>query len=107
WFLLLPLLWTGLTDAWRLTAIPGTREAEPLDERRLSMMSATAWNVPGFVLAPARIALIVWAFYQLTIATYADGHRPVLEVLRVPTIFTLGSIDSATLTDLVGWLVRW
>lgn len=99
WFLLLPLVWTGISDAWRLTAIPGTWEAEPLDQRRLSMMNAIAWSIPGYALAPARLALMCWAFYQLTIATYSDGYRPAFRVLSISHL--------TNLTDLVGWIVSW
>jgi ABC-type transport system involved in cytochrome c biogenesis permease subunit len=99
WFLVLPLLWTGITDAWRLTAIPGSWEAEPLDKRRSAMMSAGAWNIPGFVLAPARLALMAWAFYQLTITPYSDGHRPIFRILQLP--------HTGTVTEWVGWVIGW
>jgi ABC-type transport system involved in cytochrome c biogenesis permease subunit len=98
WFVLLPLTWTGISDAWRLSAVPGTWEAGPLDKRRLLMMSRNSWTLPGFVLAPVRVALMGVVFYNLAIALYSDGNRPVFDVLRLP---------EGGVTDSVGWLIAW
>jgi ABC-type transport system involved in cytochrome c biogenesis permease subunit len=98
WFVLLPLTWTGISDAWRLTAVPGTWEATPLDKRRLQMMSPMAWALPGYSLAPLRVALMGAVFYYLAIALYNDGNRPVFYVWRRP---------EGGVTDSVGWLIAW
>ncbi|MCA9269508.1 MAG: cytochrome c biogenesis protein CcsA, partial [Planctomycetales bacterium] len=92
WFLLLPLLWTGISDAWRLTAIPLTWEAGTLDERRLSMMSPEFWMIPGLLLAPVRIVLSVFGFVLVSIRAYGDGGQPILPVLRTTAFADLNDV---------------
>ena len=77
WFVVLPLIWTGLKDAWRLTAVPGTWEAGPLEQRQGNRFSAGTWSALGFVASALRLALMVWVFQQLAMVPYADGNRPV------------------------------
>src|SRR5690606_26957116 len=81
WFLLLPLIWPGMKDAWRATALPFSFEATALEPFQLKKLSPSGWLTLNVVTSVARIALMGLVFYALTIDTrYSDGQR---------TIFTL------------------
>lgn len=77
WLVLLPLTWTGISDAWRLTSIPGSWEAAELDGRQRRMMQPATWNIGGGICVVLRIALMAVVFRQLAMVPYADGNRPI------------------------------
>ena len=85
WFVLLPLTGAGLRDAWRLTAIPGTFEATPLDDRQRGLFGKTTWDVFGIIMSLARLGLMAVVLMQLTMVSYADGGRAVFPIFTVPT----------------------
>ncbi len=86
WFLLTPIMLTGIKDSWRLTAspflkdIPLFNEARELTEQQTKRFVANTWTIAGYVVTGLRV-LLIWAlFYFLTQVPYGDGGRPYIEL---------------------------
>jgi ABC-type transport system involved in cytochrome c biogenesis permease subunit len=101
WFTLLPLTWPGLKNAWRLSALPGTWEAQPLTDEQLTIMRPARWTAGGYLLAVPRIALMALVFYVLAMAPYAAGERTIIN-LR-PQVDLGQTLPDAN--DLIVWIV--
>ncbi len=86
WFLLTPILLTGIKDAWRLTAapflkeIPFLNEARNLTEQQTGRLKEENWTIGGYVATALRVLLIYVLFYWLTQVPYGDGARPYIEL---------------------------
>ena len=100
WFALLPLSWPGLRNSWRLTAVPVLGEATPLDQQQAALFSPTSWSAAGYVMAAARLGLMVWIFHGLAIAHWGSGGRSAIFALW-PSVLSA----NALLTWLVGLCV--
>jgi ABC-type transport system involved in cytochrome c biogenesis permease subunit len=88
WFLLLPLLWPGISHAWRLTALPLTWENDALTPEQTNKLSPAVWTAGGVLLALPRLALMAYIFWFLTMAQgYSDGHHTILKLLPDPELF--------------------
>ena len=81
WFALLPLLWPGLKNGWRLSAIPGTWEAKPLSAEQLAVWQPAAWNRAGWLLLLPRIGLGLLIGWLCAWAPYAAGGRTIINLL--------------------------
>jgi ABC-type transport system involved in cytochrome c biogenesis permease subunit len=104
WFLLLPLLWPGLKDAWRATALPFSFEATELDSFQKEKLTPGGWLVLNVVTSVARIALMGWVFYALTIDTrYSDGQRPIFALL--PNLTDVGGNAGQMVQQVIVWAV--
>jgi ABC-type transport system involved in cytochrome c biogenesis permease subunit len=77
WFMLLPVTWTGVTAAWRLTAVPLTWEAVPPAEEHRRLLPEAAWDIASWLLLLPRIAVMAGIFWFLSIAQYSDGDRAI------------------------------
>lgn len=96
-FAVAPLTVDAVRGAWRLTALPGTREAGPLDPVRRSWMRADYWSMWGVLLALPRLALTGLVFAALTVSPLAAGQRPIVS-WRPNITF------SSALADFNAWL---
>jgi ABC-type transport system involved in cytochrome c biogenesis permease subunit len=92
WFTLLPLFGRGLQYAWRLTALPGTWEAGPLDEAQTNVLRPEAWKRGNLLLLLPRLALAAAIFYALTMTGYGSERS------YVPL-----SPKTAQVSDLIVW----
>jgi ABC-type transport system involved in cytochrome c biogenesis permease subunit len=102
WFLLLPLIWSGIASAWRATAVPFTWEAAELDESELALLSPKGWTTLNVAMQPLRFALMVGLFVFLSVMELSHGGRayfPILPNLSDVTGF------SGTVSSLGVWLV--
>lgn len=81
WFLTTPLTWEGLKAAWRLSAIPGSWEATPLNERQTRLLSRPNWDVFGFVLITPRVAMMGGLFWLIGFAPIYDGGEVIMHFL--------------------------
>lgn len=102
WFVLLPLLWPGLRSAWRMTAMPLTWEASPVETDPARLLSARAAGVGNWLLLAPRIALAAGVVYLFTQQSYGQG-----EGYRVISLLPKGDAGTAALTvnDIITWLV--
>jgi len=83
WFLLLPLTWSGMKNAWRLTALPGIWEALRPTESQQRLLSPKGWLWGNLLLLVPRVGLGALVLYALSIADYAAGGRKVINLLPV------------------------
>jgi ABC-type transport system involved in cytochrome c biogenesis permease subunit len=81
WFLLWPITQTGIRNAWRLTAIPGSWEAKPLDESQEKQLTPANWKLAGFASGLLRLGIMSGMFYFLTMMPLGDGGRPYFNIL--------------------------
>ena len=102
WFTLLPLIWPGLSAAWRSTAFPFLREATGLDDKQIELMSQERWNLFGWLMALPRLALMGMVFYLLSYADYGSGEN--LTVISLTPKADVGS-SMPTLNSLLTWAV--
>ncbi|MBX3415330.1 MAG: cytochrome c biogenesis protein CcsA [Pirellulales bacterium] len=103
WFLLLPMNWRGLQDAWRMTAVPGTWEATPLEKEQAELFAPSTWQWASLVLLLPRIALSVVVFAMLAVLPYAAGGRTVINLL--PNVDAGATFPDGN--DLLTWFVGW
>lgn len=102
WFTVLPLVWSGLTSAWRMTAIPWTPEASPLSAEQRELASPTTWNAANLALALPRLAFAAAIFWLLAMTSYgSDGGYTVVRLL--PRIDVGSSLP--TVGNVIVWLV--
>ncbi len=79
WFTLLPLTWDGLRLGWRLSAIPGTWEDQPVSAEQ-EAQSSSARRIGQVLLLLPRAGLSALLFYVLTMAPYAAGDREIIQL---------------------------
>lgn len=101
WFLLLPVTWAGLKNAWRMTAMPGTWERTALSEEQLRVLPAGGWNMSTWLLVLPRLGLTWLVFYALALAPYAAGDRTIINLLPVIDV----GQTWPDLNDLMTWMV--
>jgi ABC-type transport system involved in cytochrome c biogenesis permease subunit len=102
WFLLLPLIWSGIRSAWRATAIPFTWEAAELDETQRALLGPKGWTTLNFAVLPARFAAMVGLFIFLSVMELSHGGRPYFPIL--PNLSDVAGL-SGTVSSLGVWLV--
>jgi ABC-type transport system involved in cytochrome c biogenesis permease subunit len=105
WFTMIPMVWPGLTAAWRWTAIPGTWEARKLTAREQDLLAPAAWTWGGFLSIFARAALMAFVFWLLALAPYSAGERTIINL--APQVARGESLPDGNgfLTWAVGWCV--
>lgn len=104
WFLLLPLLWPGMANAWRVTAFPLTWEASPLTPEQTKKLAPETWTLAGALLAIPRFLGMAFVFWFLALAQgYSDGHQTILKVTPPSDLLT-GNYSNAV-NDLLVWAV--
>lgn len=104
WFLLLPLIWPGMKDAWRATALPFSFEATALEPFQLKKLAPSGWLVLNVVASVPRIALMGLVFYALTIDTrYSDGQRTIFTLL--PNLTDVGGNAGQMVQQVIVWAV--
>ncbi|HTN75567.1 MAG TPA: cytochrome c biogenesis protein CcsA, partial [Pirellulaceae bacterium] len=104
WFLLLPLTWPGIKDAWRITALPKTFEETELDRWQLKKFSESGWFVANCVFGVARALLMVYVFYFLAIDRgYSDGARTIFAL--TPNLQDVGGSAGQVAQQLMVWVV--
>jgi ABC-type transport system involved in cytochrome c biogenesis permease subunit len=81
WFLLIPLNWTGLRNAWRATAVPLTWEAGELDDRQRYVLRERGWSILNWAVLPFRAVLMAVLFYFLSVMELGHGGRPYFPVI--------------------------
>jgi ABC-type transport system involved in cytochrome c biogenesis permease subunit len=102
WFTVIPLIWPGLSSAWRATAVPFTPEASPLSDEQQALASPGKWNLAGFALLPPRIALAAAIFWLLVLTPYgSDGGYTVVKLW--PRVDVGSSVP--TIGNVIVWLV--
>jgi ABC-type transport system involved in cytochrome c biogenesis permease subunit len=101
-FVLGPILWPGLRNAWRLTAVPGTWEATPLTPEQQQLLSPAGWNALSVGLLLPRIAAGYAVFKLLALTPYGSGNGYTVVSLLPRT--DVGS-SVPTLNDVTVWLV--
>lgn len=101
-FTLAPILAPGLKNAWRLTAIPGTWEAEPLSEDQERLMDPAWWNAVSIAMLLPRAALAYLVFTLLALTPYGAG-----EGYTVVSLLPRTDIGSSvpTANDITVWAV--
>jgi ABC-type transport system involved in cytochrome c biogenesis permease subunit len=100
WFALLPLTWTGIKAAWRLTAVPFTWEPRLLTEEEQRLFAPWFWAAGGFASLLPRILLMRMVFEVLAREPYAAGERTIINLL--PTTYGTGALD---FNSLIAWAV--
>lgn len=106
WFLLLPMIWQGLKDAWRATAFPFTFEAAELDEWQQKKLSPPAWMGVNLLMSALRLVLMGVVFYALAIDTsYSDGQRAIFSLL--PNLADVGTSSGQVVQQVIVWLVSF
>lgn len=102
WFTILPLVWPGLSSAWRMTAAPHTPEATPLSEEQLALAAPETWNLAGYLAMLPRLAIAMTIFWLLVLTPYgSDGGYTVVKLK--PRIDVGSSLP--TIGNLIVWLV--
>lgn len=81
WFALLPVLWPGLQNAWRMTAFPGTWEAAPLTVQQSALFRPATWSLANWLLLLPRIVLGLFLGWLAAWAPYAAGGRTIINLL--------------------------
>lgn len=112
WFLMLPITGEGLRMAWKLTAAPGTPEAEKFSEKEQEVLSEDSAFVVSAILMVPRLALMAGVFWLLSLAPYAAGGNTIINLLPNQDIASEGllslkisAITSLSSSELMVWLV--
>ncbi len=105
WFTLLPMIYPGWRNAWRLTAAPLGWEAGPLDQQQAALGQRPKWSAAGWVLLVPRAYLMYEVFYWLTQVKYgvAAGYTAIGLVPRTSVGSPVSGIGAATINDLLTW----
>ena len=101
WLTLLPLIWPGIKNAWRLAAAPLTWEETPLGEARTALWAQRKWSLVSWILLVPRAYLTWWILHALAMAPYGSTGRAIFS-LKPGT--DVGS-SMPTASDLLVWLV--
>jgi ABC-type transport system involved in cytochrome c biogenesis permease subunit len=101
-FTLAPIIAPGLKNAWRLTAIPGTWEAEALSEDQERLMDPAWWNAISVAMLLPRAALACVVFMLLALTPYGAGEGYTVVSLLPRT--DVGS-SMPTVNDVTVWAV--
>jgi ABC-type transport system involved in cytochrome c biogenesis permease subunit len=80
WFTLLPLAWTGIKAAWRLTAAPFTWEARGLSEEEQRLFPPVFWKAANVASLVPRLLLMRVVYEVLAVRPYAAGGRTILNL---------------------------
>jgi ABC-type transport system involved in cytochrome c biogenesis permease subunit len=81
WFLLVPLQWPGIRNAWRASALPGTWEAKELDDSQRYVLGEGGWKTLNWIVLPFRLAIMVFLFWSMSILELGHGGRPYFPLL--------------------------
>jgi len=106
-FLVAPACARGLSDAWRMTAVPPPvgrwipGEATALDARQQGVAAPSAWNLANWFLLLPRIALSAAVVWVLAMAPYAAGGRTIINLLPQTDV----DRSLPNVNNLVVWLV--
>ena len=103
WFLLWPLTQTGARNAWRLTAIPGTWEAKPLNESQQKQLNPQGMELIGVINGVLRLGIMAGLFYFLTMMPLGDGGRPYFNI--IPDVGASQGHSTGLANTLGVWLV--
>ena len=102
WFTLLPLTGCGVRAAWRLAAVPGTREAAPLGPEELSLLSERAWRTANWLLLAPRAALAYFVYAAFALVPYGEKEGSTA-ISLLPRADVGASMP--TVSDLAVWIV--
>ncbi len=102
WFTVVPMLWPGLSLAWRLTAVPGTPESRPLDAQQAELIDSDRWTPLSWALLIPRTVLAGIICYLLTGVEYGSGGGYTVVALW-PRTDVGGSVP--TIGNGIVWLV--
>lgn len=103
WFTILPLVWPGLQNAWRLTAVPGSWEATDLTDEQRTFAQPSTWGLANLFSLLPRAVLMAALFNVLTMQPYAAGGRTIINLL--PNQDLGEALPDAN--DLITWFVGW
>jgi len=103
WFMVLPIIWPGIRDAWRLTAIPFSWEAAELTPAQLEKMPAGSWFVGGAGMLIGRVAGMAFFVWLLMIAPYADGGRAIFPLWPRLDHLEGGAVGGGTIDKFFVW----
>lgn len=81
WFTILPLVWPGLQNAWRLTAVPASWEATELTSEQREFAQPSTWGLANMFCLLPRAALMAVLIAALTMKPYAAGGRTIINWL--------------------------
>lgn len=121
WLALMPLLWPGISLAWRMTGLPrgdhfvlfgiwrrAKKDEEPQGEPSQNGGLSSSWGRPpwlGFaqaILFVPWLTMLIWILYTLTEATHgAEGNKAIINLLPIAGFG--GTMPSAN--DLLTWFV--
>ena len=102
WFTVLPLIWTGIKNAWGLTAAPMTWEVPPPDGgREKPLVRPQTQTAASWSLLVPRAYLMYWIFYWLTQVHYGEGQG----YTAVSLLPRVAPGASPTVNDLITWAV--
>ena len=103
WFLLLPMLWPGISHAWRLNALPFTWEANDLTREQTGQTLPRTWTIAGAVLAIPRLLGMAFLFWFLALATATAMATRRFSVLCPRRIC---SRDTSPMASMIYWSGR-
>lgn len=101
WFTLLPVLWPGIKNAWRLSALPGSWEATPIEHDQQRLFASETWALLNWLMLLPRVALMGMFAWLLAFAPYAAGDRTIINLL--PVVDVGSSLPDAN--NLLVWIV--
>ena len=81
WFMLLPISWTGMSAAWRMTSFPGFRTSPSSDAKGENSDLQVSNNAANWLSVAPRLVLSAAVFYLVGVACYGDGNRPMVALL--------------------------
>lgn len=106
WFLILPMIWTGIESSWRLTAAPFSPEETPLTDQQTALLNPNAWRIVGGLEQLARIGIMAFLVMFLAVWKYGDGERPLFNLLPdLAFQSSFGGLLNKTVVWLVGLVV--
>jgi len=101
-FTVAPIVAPGLKNAWRLTAIPGTWEAETLSDDQKQLMVPAGWKAVSLGMLVPRLVLAALVFMLLALTSYGAGEGYTV-VSLLPRTNVGSSLPSGN--DLTVWVV--
>ncbi len=81
WFMLLPICWTGMGAAWRMTSFPGFGTSSSSESKAEDSGMQVSSNAANWLVAVPRLILSAAVFYLIGVACYGDGNRPMVALL--------------------------
>lgn len=106
WFTLLPLLWPGMTRAWRMASMPRLIRLAARGTSESASPAGRGEFLANWILLLPQLYLMYRLFRALTLESYGSGgEAPIISLLPATDVGSSVPTGNDVLTWAVGWCV--